>query len=217
MATILPTTPAPTPAPALQPLLPGFTSQTASDQQRSDMAKYFPNGVTPAAGSTLSALSALPNSDKTSTASSATILNTQAGQNALNGAASAAPVVTPKVTQADFYNAVNSYTGTTIDNNIIQQGLSAGLSEDEATQEMNSVVQANIAKNTANTQHQQDLADQQASDLADTAENDAELAAAKAQVDQQFASLGQKEINNAANAGYGVSAVGTNQTGATAF
>ena len=217
MATILPTTPAPTPAPALQPLLPGFTSQTASDQQRSDMAKYFPSGTTPAAGSTLTNLATAPQSDKTTPSSSATAQNNLAGQNAVLGTASPAPVVTPKVTQADFYNAVNSYTGTTIDNNVIQQGLSAGLSEDEATQIMNTQIQNNIAKNQALSDKNQQLAEQQASDLADTAENDAELAAAKAQVDQQMATLGQKETNNAANAGYGVSAVGTNQTGATAY
>ena len=159
------------------------------------------NGQVVSANSTLGQLSTVPNSPAGSVSGSATGSQLLAGQSAINGVTNPPPV-TPKVTQGDFYNALNSYTGTTLDSSIIAQGVASGKTEEEVTQEMNKKVQANIAANTAATQHTQDLAAQQASDLADTAENDAELTAAKAQVDQQMAAAGQKVQNDAAKAGY---------------
>src|ERR1035437_9410206 len=174
------------------------------------------NGQVVSANSTLGQLSTVPNSPAGSVSGSATGSQLLAGQSAINGVTNPPPV-TPKVTQGDFYNALNSYTGTTLDSGIIAQGVASGKTEEEATQEINTKVLANQAANQLSLQHQQDLAAQQASDLADTAENDAELAAAKAQVDQQMTTLGQAQTNKAADAGYGVSAVGTNQSGAAAY
>jgi hypothetical protein len=220
MATILP--PTTTPAPAAVPgtlTLNGMTAVPNATTTPAQVAAATAAGWTPAnpaPTSTLGALTGVTNSPSGSPASSSTGLQNLGAQTAINGVTNPTPT-TPTATKADFLNALNSYTGTTIDNNTIQQGVAAGYSEEEATEMANSQIQKNIAANNALTQNNQQLADQQASDLADTAENDAELAAAKAQVDQQMATLGQSETNKAADAGYGVSAVGTNQTGATAY
>ena len=218
------TTPAAAPTPALTPTPVGQTTsdpaQMLANQQatvaNSGGTLKIVNGQVVSANSTLAGLSTVTPSKSTDPSSSATVVQGLNGQTAINGTTTA-PVTTPKVTQGDFYNALNSYTGTTLDSGIIAQGVASGKTEEEATQEMNTKVLANQAANQLSLQHQQDLAAQQASDLADTAENDAELAAAKAQVDQQMTTLGQAQTNKAADAGYGVSAVGTNQSGAAAY
>ena len=223
MATILPNTQSTAPTPNLfgsaGALTPAQVAQnaaiTTAGSQVAGPGNNF-STTNPAPGSTVAAIAGTTNSAAGSPASSATGQQNVAGQNAINGVTNPPPVV-PKTTQADFYNAVNSYTGTTIDNSVIAQGMAAGMTEDEATQIMNTQIQNNIAQQQALTDKNQQLADQQASDLADTAENDAELATAKAQVDQQMAGLNQSETNKAAAAGGSDTVAGTNQSGVAAY
>ena len=222
MATILPTT---TPAAAPVPTVTGFkvvqNSSGGYDRQYVDASgnpmadqdaaakALYPQGTgtvtNPSPTSTLGALTGVTNSPAGSPASSATGQQNVAGQNAINGVTNPTPAPTdPNVATAAAYQAKGiNITADDIKNFGLDQAVT--------------IAQEAKAEKQAAADKAQQLADQQASNLADLAENDAELAAAKAQVDQQMDTLGQQQTNKAADAGYGVSAVGTNQTGAASY